>query len=160
MGSLYVPLASGRRYNGYTHRYPIGTVAVIPSSPSGPSSLGVPTIGRTHYVNYKTYRGLYPTHPLDSVCIRNRRHRHMLWSSYLAFVCEGEVSRGGRVGQESFLGVINVDAIKTATTFCNYAPSGGGTNRDTGRIPINGVACHRFPPGRSGISLLNCNYVH
>lgn len=75
-----MPLASKIRYNGYTHRYPANTVRVMISSPSVTSSPGVPIIGTRGYVNYKTYRGLYPSHPFDTVCIAKRRVREVVWS--------------------------------------------------------------------------------
>lgn len=70
--------ASKMDYKGYTHRYPAKTVLVIPGSTSSRGSLGVPIIGARHYVNYNTYRGLYPDHPFDTVCMRNRRVRHVV----------------------------------------------------------------------------------
>lgn len=112
-------LASKMTYKGYTHRYPIKTVRVVPSRPKGPSSLGVPTIGIRQYVKYKTYRGLYPSHPFDTVCIRKRRVRQVIWNNYeglfviLASLEGASVAGGGRVSHHDFLGLVKTTKMAT-----------------------------------------------
>lgn len=156
-----MPLASNIRYNGYTHRYPAKTVRVIPDVPRSGSSPGVPMVGIRHYVNYKTYRGLYPTHPFDTVCIRKRRERQVVWRDEVSV--DVRRRRGGGVGHHSFLGVIKVATTASATTLCKYN-SGRKDDRNDGMlnpVPASGVACHDFPNLKdSGISVLKCNYVH
>ncbi len=153
----YIICASRIEYKGYTHRYPTKTVRVIPIRKSGPKGHEIPIVGRRHYVNYKTYRGLYPTHPFDTVCIRKRRDRHCVWS------CEDGVVRGGggRLGHHRFLGLLNINATATSTTLCKYDPGQGrAARKKAASRPSKRVAFQAGPAANSGISVLNCNYVH